>query len=796
MQTRLKPKLLLATKTKGIRAKAKPIPSSKTTARRAHKHRQAVPVGLDSKIKLGKPVAVSKHTSCVKCKLYLRCHDPKRSVNYACSRYESLLSSFDFSKLRINSAERAVEAGQDHDALPEEVMGRRKVVRLRKAQDDDFTAIVDGIINEERHSPVARDLKVDDRDMPLAKNFFEWATSKQFLNLDMTPFAKQLEIGVNLFSEYCPDCSNVEYVKNVPTRHKPRRFLENVQLLEWGVCPKCKGTKSGFYADGKLDVPCELAGLGGQRGTKSTTTAMILSYHTHGYIKLQNPTKVFKLLGSTLLHTQLTALTWQGAKDLLWDPTYNMILDSPWYQQYHLMLDDYGQKYGEELYKLKDTFYLNRARKLFIYPIGPDRKKMRGRTSYGGAIDEIGLMDSEDGSNKVKMNADEVYTSIKNSLRTVRSAYYRLLKRGNNSVLPPILCCISSPLSKRDMIVRLREKALHNTKMHSFHYATWEMNPDITKADLLEEFDDDTARVMRDFGAVPPNSSLPYIEDVEMVRPVVNKNLANRYSLFPTVRRSGDVSTGHTYRTGKLVSVVPHDFNNRALALDAGYNSNSFALASGYYDTKLHRPVIDILLELTPTQQYPINFSFIYTDVISQIIKDANVKLLVSDRWQNNKILHDAEEEHKVLIETYSVHYDDFITFKEEMLVGSFSIPMPELSPEKVERVGDKEYPEGFHNKPLSHFIYQLISVQDQGKDVTKGDEVTDDLLRAAVLLYSYLIDPEYRELCSGTSDNVNRRAGVPGFVGLLSQGASGAGNVNGNFGLNGALGLLGANRR
>lgn len=114
---------------------------------------------------------------------------------------------------------------------------------------------------------------------------------------------------------------------------------------------------------------------------------------------------------------------------------------------YHDLLTDAGNRSGEELFKLNDTFYLNRARNLRIQPIGPDRKKLRGRTNFLAGVDELGLFDSADNSNKVKMNADEVYKSLSNGLRTLNTNWHRRIeKHKDNFLLPPLLGAISSPM--------------------------------------------------------------------------------------------------------------------------------------------------------------------------------------------------------------------------------------------------------------------------------------------------------------------------------------------------------------
>ena len=873
--------------------------------------------------------------NCLSCKLYLNCNDKKKSYKYSCSKFTSLNGK---EKTDKNSKEKKVKT----QILVK--MDKKERRKRDKADEYDFENVIKEVLNDESRSPLPRDLRVDDRDLPQAPNFYTFVTDNRFLNITPYPFAKQLEIGTKLFSEACPRCSDNDYLENVPVRHRPERFLENVQLMNFGKCPKCKATKSELYCSGELDVPWELVGLAGQRcvagdtllateygpipfsqiaalhtdedmqeyrgpkiilengyrtlpaifyvtaaeplyqleltngyklkargvhpvwtnfgfvhlnkltkdhvvgcvgskfdylsmcpntntppmvfkkgrddeylaahvnwsnvksltktepektydlmvpyyhrflgngvlchnSGKSQSFAMFIAYQTHTYLKNPSPTKTFGLLPMTDLHGQFTALTWQKAKDLLWDPIYGYLSNSPFFQSLNEFLKQEGDRKSTELFQLKPTYARYRYKGLFSYPVGPDRNKMRGTTAFQGGIDEIGLFDVEENSTKVKMNAEEVYKSLRNSFQTIRPKYYKLLKKGrHDALLPPLMGCISSPLSKKDMIVRLKTRAETNKSMCSYHYATWEINPNITRKDLAEEFVEDPKKAMRDFGAVPPNSSLPYIEEMNQILPIVDSKIKNMANLYQATRLS---KSGHSYLTGKINFKQAQDGNKRILALDMGSNDNSFALVCGYYDATLKRPIFDTLLELQPNKKNPINFTFVYEDIICEIIEQLNVQMVVTDRWQSKKILHDIEQEYGVEIEEYSVKYGDFIMLKNDIINGDITIPKPEMKADKIETVGEESYPGGFIGKPISHFVYQLLTVQDNIKEVTKGDGTTDDILRALVLAYTYLVDPDYRASLSGTTQTAIQLPRSPGAIMLYSQGDVGRTSVH-----------------
>jgi hypothetical protein len=177
---------------------------------------------------------------------------------------------------------------------------------------------------------VAPDLTVNDRDFPKAPNFYQFCISDKFLNTK--PYLMQALIGIQVFAEWCPRCSDVQWVIHDHKVDDSLAKLERkVALLENGVCPHCKATKSKLVAKGLLKPYQEEAISAGQRSGKSALVADQASYLTHRVLMLQNPNKVYDLKASTMLHGTFVALTFQQAKDNLWDPFYGNIADSPWF---------------------------------------------------------------------------------------------------------------------------------------------------------------------------------------------------------------------------------------------------------------------------------------------------------------------------------------------------------------------------------------------------------------------------------------------------------------------------------
>lgn len=678
------------------------------------------------------------HKSCFSCKHYLKCKDPKKSFNYVCDRhYQTTLSQ----KESVFHVSDLVGTEVEVDYTP--------LATLSEGDSGyDISDVIDKIIAE--NTLVAPDIKINDRDFPKAKNFYEFTTGEKFLN--QKPFVMQLALGVRLFGDYCPSCSDTEWLENdIKARDSLNKFTRKVALLEHGVCPYCGKTRLNFYRKRRLPLYDELAACTGQRSGKSALVGGLLSpYIVHRYLKLQNPNEVLGLLKSTVLHGTFVALTATQAKENLWDFFFGSIMDSPWFQGYNQMLAESGSRHGDDLIKIKDTFINYKHRRLLLYYAPPDGRVLRGRTRIYSSLDEIGFFDNQANSKKIKINANEVYVALSNSLRTVRSAVEGLVNRGYYDLPSAYFMNISSPSSVRDKIMSLVRESVGSTKMLGVHKATWEMNPTITRKSLADEFRKNYSEAMKNYGAQPPLTSNPLFSSEETIsncftgkRQTIQQRYARRTS------KGGEVK-----RFSTLIQ-TPKISNGSVMAIDAGYANNSFALTVGtLVDNEI--PRINFMLEIQPAVGMPLHYRAIYDSIIAPLVESCNVKLFLADRWNSLKLLADVEQDFGIQSKMYSLKYRDFMLFRD--YVQDAQVIFPGLQKgQTVQSIltmdTNQGYPDCFRNDPVAHFCLQLMTVQDTGNGVIKGDQLTDDLFRSCVLGFKFLVDPEYSELWSQVSD-------------------------------------------
>lgn len=500
---------------------------------------------------------------------------------------------------------------------------------------------------------------------------------------------------------------------------------------------------------------------------KSALVAMLACYVSHKMIKLQKPTQVYSLLPNSVLHGTFVALTYSQARDTLWQPMYEYLQSSPWFNEYHKILDDYSRKYGEEFYKLKDSFVFYRHRSFLFYASAPHSKVLRGRTRCFGSIDELGLFDAEAMSSKVRTNATEIHISVERSLLTLRSAASRLLRQGFNDIPTGYFINVSSPFSQYDKIMQLYTKSLTSSKLLGYKIPTWEMNPTITMEDLSEEFANNPLTAWRDYGVSPSISANSFITSHNLIQRCysTSKSKKNGITLVYQQGRRKDKSE---YRYADPLWVRSNLYPS-VLAIDCGETVNAYAMVCAHrVDDDIY---VDLVAEVLPLPGVPVNHTKIFENLIHPVIERQNVVYVTADRWNSVKLLSDIESEYDIHTKQYSLKYRNFFDIKALMDQGTLYIPKPSLTFEEIQSVGVGEYPGSFMTRPSDHLIFQMLTVRDTGSKVIKGDgDLNDDIFRALVLAVYTLLQPENSELFSKTAESLSTQQTK---IGCVRQGTS-----------------------
>ena len=131
--------------------------------------------------------------NCLTCNKWLTCSDFKKSHKYICSKYREVSSS-DLKRIKTEVIYEDVESTTGYFYSQSDDYFNKKEIDLERIMDEVFSDT----------NPVPKDLKIDDRDMPVMPNFYAFCFDKKWGYTGIKPFSRQLWIYSMLFGEICP----------------------------------------------------------------------------------------------------------------------------------------------------------------------------------------------------------------------------------------------------------------------------------------------------------------------------------------------------------------------------------------------------------------------------------------------------------------------------------------------------------------------------------------------------------------------------------------------------------------
>lgn len=722
--------------------------------------------------------------SCLNCSRFLLCLDKQKGPRHVCSKHLKLKDLKHIGELVDLPIVPEKQRKKDDAKLKalELALQEEEALELKGGADyaNEFYSAM-----RRSYDPltgVPSDVRLDFSDWALSKNIYDYVAN-QLGKGSKLPFARQFWILYHFTGEYCPHCTDpeLEDIYNIETDDDVHEMAERAALLEHGVCPKCKRTKSEMVLKHELADYTDLVLVLGQRSGKSVLTGILCSYWYHRMLKVPKYSELCSgVQDFTPITGTLVALSFARAIKLLWNPVKELLTHGEWFSTYHAHLVDLGKRHGIEFLKFNSLLINYRHKNLELYPMGPLKRSLRGDTRVLGAVDELGWFpnkidedqdDNADEANEREFaNADEVYAAIDNSLATIRIEVYNLYKKGINHVPTGVNLLTSSPASRRDKIWRLFMDSKESKVMLGMNLPTWEINPAYQRDHpfIVEAFRKNYEKAERDFGANPPELSATMYTR-EAVLPLFN---GTQHHNIATVTVKIDKRPEQL--SGELTKKVPRQsWPGTVLAIDGGQVNNSFTFALGHLQeniepdrakvavhmaqqlglsldevrAQLGPKALDVdkapsvklhvftLGEIIPDGTRPINFLQVYQDVIHPLMKQCNTKFLFADRWNSLMLLESAQRDFPdCQALQLTLKPPDFKSFDKDFIdTHTLSLPSLEMEPDVIESITD--YKKAFVNRPVSHLYLQFRTVVMQGSVPGKGDGFTDDLYRAVVLL-------------------------------------------------------------
>jgi hypothetical protein len=563
-----------------------------------------------------------------------------------------------------------------------------------------------------------------------APNEIVFIKSDKFLNLGLDLFPIQYAIIRDFFELLCPNCNDIERIKkedDVP--------ISEQILFEYHICPKCGLKKSNIYTN--LHHYNELIAVMGMRSGKSMLAACISAAFLHKLLCIKDLQTQLGIIKNQTIDISFVATTASQAYKNVFGQFKNLYKKSPWFNKLKNDLISLEQsKYCKnDLYiENKNEIHFKHA-ELRILSLHSNSDSLAGSTRILTIIDELARFDDAAYS---KRSAIEVYRVLKNSLLTIDSAVKRAQEHGVHNLPNVSMICISSPMSKDDKIMSLLKEARENPRKYSIHRTTWEANPNIKQEDLVDAFIQDPIGAARDFGANPPGSLNPFIEDDRIVDMCIDKNRQN--SITIKERFFDTVVENHVfnYISADVVNVRYNNLIRYVMHCDPGKNKDSFCIAIGYLDNDV--VIIDGAIELRPIPKgnnqklipRSIHFPSIL-NIILELNKKLRFKFITYDRW-NSADQIDALRMAGIPAISKNIDRDDHIKFSESIRIQKIKFPNKEneFADSRIER-----------NMPCGKAIIELLALNDDGRKVDHMPNGSNDMIQCYVGVHRILKTPD-----------------------------------------------------
>lgn len=228
----------------------------------------------------------------------------------------------------------------------------------------------------------------------------------------------------------------------------------------------------------------------------------------------------------------------------------------------------------------------------------------------------------------------------------------------------------------------------------------------------------------------------------------------------------------------KLASLSKDRHTPRCLAFDTGLLHNSFAWAVGGFNKKEDTVIIEDVGEIAPGPNEKIHHGMVWDELIKKLVESLLFLHVAWDRWESSRYVADLRTRYNIRSEQYSATMKDGKRLRGDMLNSKLILPKPECSIQQLS-IGN---PTELARRPRAHLLLQCLTARDGNGLPQKSEGVNDDLLRAVLLVQTFIRDNE--DLYGRHSMQGRRVVGIGAggriIGGLPGQGGTGRGVVLG----------------
>ncbi len=413
---------------------------------------------------------------------------------------------------------------------------------------------------------------------------------------------------------------------------------------------------------------------------KTMMGSVIAAYEAFRLVVMDNPQKFFGLPNDTQIFIVNIATSQTQAKDTVFAQLTARIKNSWWFQD----------KIDSGLLTGRHNEYIFPQHSVIMRSEHSNSASIAGKNTILCVLDELARFKDTKGQSSAKI----VYETITRSTKTF-GKYGKIVS-------------ISSPIAVNDYFYgELYESNFLKKRIKGiigFQAATWEMNPNITQADLASEFEKDPETAWRDYGAIPSKTEEPFYKShPEMIMFCEDSELVN-----PFIE---DFSSPMGYKIRD--EFVPEPMTRYYLAGDPAMRNDSFGLAMGHKN-KDGIIIADVVHRFKP-KDGEIDVKEV-TNIIMGLAERFPIDIAVFDTWWYMETLQRLKErgievKHKI------VSFKEHSMLKEKIYGGKIKwFPHEKLATELsylgLYRGRKVDHPKGKgYSKDVADAVANLVSI-------------------------------------------------------------------------------------
>lgn len=389
----------------------------------------------------------------------------------------------------------------------------------------------------------------------------------------------------------------------VKGKSDPVWFITNI--LGVTLFPKQEEIVRNFYRnryDPSLDQLSTLIILAGMRSGKTALASIIAAYEFFDIITIDNPSAHYGLLKDQPIFITTVATSQQLAEDGVFTNMCNYIGNCAWLNEF------FDIKITGSRIECTDKHVIAQV-------LGSWVNTAVGRSNYLVVFDEMDLFEDTAG----KRGAWELWTRLGNSTATFGLDGHKI--------------AISSPKTASGIMMQLYKESSRMPNTIGYMLPTWEMNPNLTREELVETHKYNMAAFWRDFACQPEVAGgMQFPEGAKLVKMI-------------------NVLSDSSYRDKTMPRI-------RVMAIDPAVKNDSFGVACGWRE--LNSIVIDGVYKFKKIEGDAYILPSDVESFIYSAIPRLNVNYMCFDTWMFPNIIEDVSNKFGITAEKHIVRKEDY----------------------------------------------------------------------------------------------------------------------------------------